>query len=87
MTERRFHATAMVAHRLATILTSFAAHATAQITQQNDCYAHFERDGQPCDDGNPATANDQCYQGACGDWMDVSTVISSEAERLQWVAR
>ena len=31
-----------------------------------DCYAHFELDGAPCNDGNPATTNDMCYQGACG---------------------
>ena len=39
-----------------------------------------------CDDGNPATTNDQCYHGACGAWMDIDTTIVSEQERLQWVA-
>jgi len=29
---------------------------------------------------------DMCYQGSCGTWTDVDTVINSEAERLQWVA-
>lgn len=57
-----------------------------------DCYAHFERDGQPCTgsgDGVDRTQwadVDECFQGACGTWTDVDTVINSEAERLQWVA-
>ena len=30
--------------------------------------------------------SDQCYQGTCGTWVTIPTVIESEAERLAWVA-
>ena len=50
-----------------------------------DCYMRLDLDGAPCDDGNPQTQGDQCYQGACGSWMEVDTTVASEQERLQWV--
>ena len=30
-------------------------------------------------------SSDQCFQGVCGSWVTIPTVINSEAERLEWV--
>lgn len=60
--------------------------AVAQVSQQEDCYMRLERDGEPCNDGNPATVTDECYQGACGSWITVDTTIQSEEQRLQFAA-
>ena len=55
-----------------------------------DCYMHLERDATPCNDGDDSNnragvgTSDQCYQGSCGSWQRVDTVINTEAERLQW---
>ena len=59
--------------------------------EQNDCYMHLERDMTPCNDGDDSNnregvgTSDQCFQGACGSWQRIETVINSEAERQQWL--
>jgi hypothetical protein len=63
--------------------------ATAQIPaptspQAVDCYADMGKDGAMCDDHSSGTKKDECYQGACGTWINVPTVVGSEAERLAW---
>lgn len=49
-----------------------------------DCFNHMEKDGKMCDDRNPKTAKDECYQGACGSWVTIQTTVATEAERLAW---
>ena len=53
---------------------------------------HFERDGASCTPAWPGSGPIhgldmyECHQGACGTWVDVETIVNSEAERLEWVA-
>ena len=49
-----------------------------------DCYNDMSQDGAMCDDRDPSTPTDECYQGACGSWVMVESIISSEADRLAW---
>eukprot|EP01043_Picozoa_sp_COSAG02_P063958 COSAG02_NODE_9210_length_2288_cov_1.258566_1_plen_376_part_00 len=50
-----------------------------------DCYMHLERDGVPCDDGDPSTSEDQCFRGVCGGWKSFPTVIEDERQREEWI--
>ena len=52
----------------------------------DDCYLHLERDGTPCDDHNPATSEDQCFQGVCGGWKAFDSVIPTEQAREAWLS-
>jgi hypothetical protein len=60
------------------------------IEEQNDCYMHLERDATPCNDGDDsnnregAGQSDQCFQGSCGSWQRIDTVINSEPERVEF---
>ena len=51
-----------------------------------DCYNDMAADGAVCDDLNPQTQNDVCYQGACGNWVTIDATISSEQDRQAWAA-
>jgi hypothetical protein len=46
---------------------------------------HLERDGFPCDDGDPDTREDQCYRGVCGGWKAFASVVEDERAREDWI--
>ena len=49
-----------------------------------DCFNDMSQDGAVCDDRDPTTAVDVCYQGACGSWVTIDATILSEADRRAW---
>ena len=71
------HTVAAVA---AVALLTPSAHA-----QNSACFGHSDRDMSACDDGNSKTKEDHCYEGFCGGWLSVPSVVWSEAEREDWI--
>ena len=66
-------------------LAAAAAILTGAAAQNSVCFGRSDADDTPCDDDNPNTHEDHCYQGFCGGWMPVrpasSPNILSETDR------
>ena len=73
--------------RLATVVGAVGLLGAGRLAsaQNSACFGRSDRDNVPCDDNNPATHGDHCFEGFCGGWLSVPSVIWSEAEREDWI--
>ena len=54
-------------------LTLAAAASLPMAAAQNSlCFGRSDMEGASCDDGNPKTLSDHCYEGFCGGWLPAS---------------
>ena len=52
---------------------TLAASLPMAAAQNSLCFGRSDMEGASCDDGNPKTLSDHCYEGFCGGWLPVNT--------------